>query len=101
MKQMLAPQAPVLQEVRFYELGSSFIRKKTGNGEVFYVWNRAGGPFPLPVWEDGTIAREVSLRSFSYHEVVCVINPLDLGIKSIKLKERNDLNKASEKEEGQ
>jgi hypothetical protein len=88
MKQMLAPQAPVVEEMRFDELAQGFFRRMRGQGEVFFGSNRGSGRGPtywFEVLEDGSVVRR-GCQGISIYpsEIIYTINPSDLGIKEFK-----------------
>ncbi len=85
MKQMLAPQAPAKEEGCFYEITKCvFFRRKTGNGEIYFAWNRAGGVvYHFPVLEDGSVSNGGPQNIFE-GEIICAIHPHDLGIKEFR-----------------
>jgi hypothetical protein len=84
MKQMLAPQAPVLRTAKLDSLTfGNFFRLEDGAGEVFF--SRQPGSFVVfcPVMENGKVSR--SQKFIDGQKNVCVLRSLDLGIFAVEL----------------
>jgi len=82
MKQMVAPQAPVVEQIPFWRMTDGFFRRTIG-GEIFFGENYAGRMCHFPVLEDGSISKH-GHQFISDEETVNVIDLSALGIKELK-----------------
>jgi len=90
MKQMIAPNVPVLERVFFGSLTEGFFRRAGGGGKIFYLYcDLEGDPegcdeAPIfPVNEDGLILK-CKQEILHPGEEVDVIDSKDLGITEIR-----------------
>lgn len=83
MKQMVAPNVPVVARMPFNDIESGFMRDY--RGRIFFLrpWGNETLAFPLN--EDGTLAKEADLSCIREPNspVVDLIDWKDLGIKSV------------------
>ena len=84
MKQMVAPQAPVLAQKQFGDLDMAFVRLYD-RGQIFMTQGHGRDHTLIyPVLEDGTVQNMPLIPYFFGEKVVEVIHPRDLGITELR-----------------
>ena len=83
MKQMVAPNAPVLARMPFNDIERGFMRNN--HGEIFFLWPWGHETLAFPLMKDRTLAKEADLRYIRKPRSIDVdlVNWRDLGIKSV------------------
>ena len=83
MKQMVAPDAPVIARIKHHDIETGFARI---DGRIFYLQVHGRFVIDYPVYEDGTISRHGDFPCYP-DTIVDLVRPKDLGIAEICLAE--------------